>query len=852
MVKINNNKTLFMITRRILQRNRKRNLLAVVSIVLTSLLFTSLFIGSESLILTKRATEIRQFMSSSHAIAQDSTPQQGEKTEQAIKDSDDVERYGKGIFLGSAVNPELSFSAEVRYADENMAESFNCVPTKGRLPEKEDEIAVSSLVLDRLGVPHELGQKVKITWEKWEENYEAKTVTDEFTVTGYWEGDKAVLAQLLFVSQDYAVKNCIVPTENYIENGYYCGTYSYAIWYHNLWKLQDKTQEINVAAGLEGKENDVQVNPAYDLMEEDSFSFGSLIFLALFIVLCGYLIIYNVFSLSVRNDIRAYGLLKNIGTTGKQLKRIVRLQALRLSLIGIPIGMVAGYLTSVWMAPSLNADGSMDGQLSAAVVHADAFIFILAVLLTLVTVYLSCLQSCRMVDKVSPVEALRLAENDTTHSRRKMQKRKKKKEKSVMWYLAVRNIVGEWKKGILVMLSIALSMVVVNCTVMLVNGYDFEEYSQIFTASDFQIDQMTGTFDTSNFEGIDNHLKKVIEDCPYSSETGYVYYSSQKLKMTENVSKNWDRFADEYKQYWNDYANNRWRKVKESGKISVHLMGVNEAAFHKLEWRNKLCSWEEFCTGKYAIVDYNKDIEEPNSYYEKGSKMNMKFKEGSAKEYEILGEANMPYSMDYPFADMFYITVILPENEFIEKTGIDSAMLCSIDAKDGQIEKVSEYIKNEVSKENDMLHVTSILDMKKSFGKYVNKYYFIGTILAAILFFIGAMNFYNAISTSIISRKRELTMLEAVGMTEKSIIWMLIAEGFIYFIGAFIIAIFIICFASESILAHTIGLAFFFHMHLTLIPIATMIPLFVLIAVMIPYRQYCIMCRESIVERIKV
>lgn len=851
MVKVSNNKTLFLITKRILKADQKRNILAVVAISLTALLFTSLFTGTESMILTKRATEVRQFMSSSHAIAQDLTPEQGEKIEQAIKDRDDVERYGKGIFLGSAVNPELSFSVELRYADENMAESFNCAPTKGRLPEKENEIAVSSLVLDRLGIPHKLGQKVSITWEKWEEKGKSKTVTDEFTVTGYWEGDKAVLAQLLFVSEEYALKNCISPSEDYVENGYYCGTHEYAIWYRNLWKLRDKTQEINKVAGMDEERNNVQVNPAYDLMEEDSFSFGSLIMLVLFIVLCGYLIIYNVFSLSVRNDIRAYGLLKNIGTTGKQLKKIVRLQALILSLIGIPIGLVAGYLTGALMAPSLNADGNMDVQLSGdAVVHADVFIFAIAALLTLLTVYLSCLQSCKMVDKVSPVEALRLAENDTTHRGRI---RNIKKEKSVKWFaLAARNIVGEWKKGIIVMISIALAMIVANCTIMLVNGYDFEEYSKIFIASDFKIDQLTGTFDTCNFEGIDNNLKKVIEDCPYSSETGYVYYTPQKLKMDGNVRKNWNRFAAEYKQYWHDYENNEWKKVKDSGEIGVHLMGVNEAAFNKLEWRNKPCSWEEFCTGKYAIVDYNEAIEEPNSYYEIGSKTHMEFKEGAAKEYEILGEAKMPYSMDYPMADFLYITVILPEKEFINKTDIDGAMLCSIDAKDGQIEKVSEYIKKEVSNENDMLHITSILDMKESFSKYVNKYYFIGGILTAILLFIGVMNFFNVISTSIISRKRELGMLEAVGMTEKSIIWMLIAEGFIYFVGAFIIAALIICFASESILAHTIGKAFYFHMHLTLMPIAVMIPLFVLIAIIIPYRQYHIMCKESVVERINV
>ncbi len=55
------------------------------------------------------------------------------------------------------------------------------------------------------------------------------------------------------------------------------------------------------------------------------------------IVFTGYLIIYNVFQISVAGDIRFYGLLKTIGTTPRQLKRIIRHQALALCLVGIPL-----------------------------------------------------------------------------------------------------------------------------------------------------------------------------------------------------------------------------------------------------------------------------------------------------------------------------------------------------------------------------------------------------------------------------------------------------------------------------------------------------------------------------------
>ncbi len=73
MVKVNNHDTLRHVTGRFMKMNRKRNVIAVIAIMLTALLFTSLFTGAESLILSRRAMEIRQYMSASHAIAQELT-----------------------------------------------------------------------------------------------------------------------------------------------------------------------------------------------------------------------------------------------------------------------------------------------------------------------------------------------------------------------------------------------------------------------------------------------------------------------------------------------------------------------------------------------------------------------------------------------------------------------------------------------------------------------------------------------------------------------------------------------------------------------------------------------------------
>ena len=847
MVKVENKETLRVLTKRFMKMNRARNIIAVIAIMLTSLLFTSLFVGSVSMILSKRATEIKQFMDSAHATAQNLSEEEAKRLQQTIEQSEEVERYGSGIFLGAGMDERFGFSVEVRYADANMAESFNCLPTTGRLPEKENEVALSSMILETLGVTPKIGEEITLTWEVNPMLKQYKT--DTFQICGFWQGDKAVLGQMVWVYEAYAKENCYPVTEEELENGIYNGGKEYSVWYKNLWNLEKKTETISKAAGFTKAGTGMEVNPAYNLLEEDSFSFSSLIVMILFVILAGYLIIYNIFNISVKTDIRAYGLLKNVGTTGKQLKKIVRMQAWRLSAVGIPIGLLCGYLAGLCMAPSLTADAEISaqaGKTAQTVVSANPLIFLSAALLTLLTVYLSSLQACKMVERVSPVEALRLAEGEQSQ-------RKIKKNTSVTWWgMAVQNVLRNWKKGLIVMLSIALSMVVVNCIVMLVQGYDFDSYRKVLLASDFQLDQMTGSLLNTNFNGITPEIKEILDECPDSAKTGYVYYSEETHKMEPELLKTWEAFADKYEKNWNDYEKQVWEEAKASNTVSVHFLGISESVFDKLEWRGEKCSWDTFKSGNYVLVDYgNKYAERPVSYYQTGGIFQMDYKNGNQKDYEVIGEALMPYALDYPYADCIYITVLVPEEEYITQTGNESAMYAAIDAKKGEDKQIKEYIDKNILKENDMINVFSVLDMKESFQRYVSKYYMIGSFLVVILAFIGIMNFFNTTATSVISRKKELALLEVVGMTKKQVSKMLVTEGFLYLGGAFVIAVLLIVFGAKQILVNTLGTAFFFRLHLTIVPCVLMIPILVGIAYVIPKYQFEKMSRESIVERIR-
>lgn len=135
----------------------------------------------------------------------------------------------------------------------------------------------------------------------------------------------------------------------------------------------------------------------------DPITVGIILGVLLLILLTGYLIIYNVFQISVAGDIRFYGLLKTIGTTPRQLRRIIRNQALLLSLVGIPLGLVLGWLLGGVLTPVITA------QLNAVttVVSVSPWLFVGVAIFALVTVLISCRRPGRLAGKVSPIEAVR-------------------------------------------------------------------------------------------------------------------------------------------------------------------------------------------------------------------------------------------------------------------------------------------------------------------------------------------------------------------------------------------------------------------------------------------------------------
>ena len=342
---VSNRKCVRTLARRSLRASRTRNLIAVLAIALTTVLFTSLFTIALSINDGFQQNNFRQVGGYSHGGFKYLTEEQYE----ALKDDPLIGQTGLRRFVGMPTQaPFNKAHVEVSYADANDAHWMYCDPVEGRLPQEgTDEAATDTHVLELLGVEPELGARFTLTFD-----VDGHETTQTFTLSGWWEYDEAIVANhvLLPESRVDALLDEAGVNPNAPEDGM-TGAWNLDVMLKSGsahierdmeqilaghgFQSEDAAGEDYIRSGVNWGYTGAQLASGLDVQVV-----AAIAAVLLLILFTGYLIIYNVFQISVTNDIRFYGLLKTIGTTGRQLRRIIRYQALALSLAGIPVGLL--------------------------------------------------------------------------------------------------------------------------------------------------------------------------------------------------------------------------------------------------------------------------------------------------------------------------------------------------------------------------------------------------------------------------------------------------------------------------------------------------------------------------------
>ena len=830
--------------------SRKRNLIAIAAIALTTLLFTSLFTIVLSINKTNQNYQFRSVGTYAHGSFKDVD----EAQMSALSAHPKVKAVGRRTVIGISITGAFEKDyGEVSFMDDNAAKWGYALPTVGRTPACGKEIAMDTRALSLLGVAPELGAEVTLTYTLNDKNQMGREITDTFTLVGWWEFDELMGVHFLNVSQEYVQQieaQAVAAGMNPFRT-------DLSVMLSSSLDIENTLTTIGEDCGYsigEGRDQlRIGVNWGYTATQlADSMDAGGIlavIAVMILVTFTGYLVIYNIFQISVAGDIRYYGLLKTIGVTPKQLRRIIRQQALMLCSIGIPVGLGLGYGVGVLAVPITLSTSIYGGRYTT--ISVSPWIFLGAAAFALMTVLLSCARPGRIAGRVSPVEAVRYTEVRPTGAKIRASRQ------VTPFAMAKANLGRSRKKTALVVVSLSLAVVLLNLLITFVSGFDMDKYLSQRSCADF----IVSTPDYFNYQGFtltEEDILPVQENTEQS--LGGFTYGTGLVQMY--LPESYWREEVEYYLRNQDVEELLSAAQRDGEKIALdsQVEGLDPALLSKLKLLDgDLSPLAQPDNNAIAIEvsldDYGKVVH-PENYPAVGERIRVTYGRNETAHdvyYTVCAWVEVPYNMGSRFYSMGY-QAVLSVDTLRRDAGSENVLnMCYVfDTPNPEAEEAAErYLATLANSGASSLKYESKATHRAHFREFQMTFVVLGGLLCAIIGIVGVLNFFNATMTSILSRRREFAVLQAVGMTGAQLKSMLVWEGLLYTLGAGLIAG-LLSAAVNPLAGRLLEQGYWFYRyHYTITPVLLMMPAFALLGYAIPALMYRQAAKQSVVERLR-
>lgn len=828
----NNRPVLKLLAKRSLKS--KKNYIAVLAIMLATLLFTSLFTIAVSLQTAMQESNMRTIGTSAHAGIKRLSWDEYE-TLAANKGLKDI---GYSVIIGNAVGDSFNKTpTELRYGDSIYADLTFNAPDTGRLPEQKNEIATSRIALAAMGLPDEVGTKIEITFVT-----DTDTITDTFTLCGIWDGDAVAYRQTMLLSKEYAEQVAPVIRGETDGSTPLVGTgYIDAVMVMPTeWNIEKQVLEITEQYGLDER---TSINGAYGTATVSLTSLLPLIAGVAVIFIAGYLLIYNVFYISIAQDIRFYGMLKTLGTTARQIRKIVYKKAIKLSLIGIPIGLLLGWPIGRLLLPAI-VDMLTDDM--KVVTTVNPVIFLVAVAFAMLTVFASCRKPAALAAKVSPMEALHYVEQSGS-------KKKQRRSKHINATMMAKNNLGRNKKKVVIVtLSFALSIVLLNSVYTYVTSFDFDKFVADFSLTDFTVSDTTviNSYSPYNTANVSADFVSQAESLEGLEQIGNIYLSTTKQPLTESNFAKLQELAVTSAEISNELGNYMVRK--EHG---VNIYGLDDFPAENLQVIEGTLDEEQWKAGNGIYVTPMRMMGNGSlCLYHPGDQLSVAQLDGTMKTYTVLAVVDLPKALENPLSVDMGVDYIFPSNELLGNmiAADQPAMKTIFNVDDEHLLAAENWLKNYTANTDTSLDYFSKVVLRQSFDVMINMYRIVGGALCAILDLIGVLNFINSMMTSILSRHKEIAMLQSVGMTGQQVKRMLIYEGIGYSVLGLLCSLILSILGSVTVVRMMGAELTYFTWHFTLLPVFLCIVPLILITALVPLICYKKMAQKTVVERLRI
>lgn len=738
---------------------KSKNILIGIAIILTTLLlFVIPSIGKD--MVEVNFAVINKIYPTWHALYRNVD----ESTVMKLAAHHDVKTYGLRSDAGYMNLEDATVS--MMYMDRTGMELYKVKLKEGQLPQKENDIVVSKGILEALGQNGKIGDTITVPYQILKDDGLDYTKEKDFRICGFLADNENSKEQKQYTS---LVSEAFLKAEIPVEQ----------VKYRFLLQVNgqkgnttaDYTETIqNIARQFGISEDDMNINKEYLAANYvDPATIPVIVGIMLIVVLAGIITIYSVYYVSMNQRVREFGKLKAIGATKRQLRQIVLREGMGVALFAIPIGLLIGTV-AVKVVLLQFVEHAKDSNVlitEAYKVVAKGevqlyywWIYLLAIAVTLCTVYLSLMKPMRMAAKVSEIEAMRYLGGS---------KRQKSSRKGYQFLnigrLTKRNLAENKKKSTITIVSMAVTGIFVMMVATVLSCANPMESAKSSIVGQYEISPIV---ESGNKEHPEYEWAEVQKNNPLNEGL------KQQIEELDGVERV-DVFT----------------ALKVSGGPFEEKIGT------------------EFINGvpeEYA-EELKKGITEGNVTYE----------ELKSGDKVILDRALLHWYPDIKVGDKLKLNIHDGDNTFQKEievaaigeygTGLTNYN-CLIMAKEGAekltINNSSSYFQVIADKDYDEALEASLQAIVDGSGRlqmrtWKNEYdtwenaiqmtrgacYAFIIILAAI----SIMNLINTMINSVHVRKKELGMMQAIGMSDRQLMKMLQLEGIFYTVGTLIISI---------------------------------------------------------------